>query len=147
MSNNQPILDTTDGNHYLIDIARILSASNASGRFDCQMIPGDVEVLQVIVNDLEEFPIYLSATDSQLLYITYLWREHEVKADSRTEMLEAMLDMNIPIPLSAFSRIGEHYVLFGATRRDASLDAVVNELDTLAENAVDALDSMQEFLK
>ena len=129
-------------------IANDLSDGVYGGRFDCQMMPGeDVEVLQVVVNDIDEFPIYISATDTQLLYITYLWREAEVLPAHRVNLLESMLDMNIPIPLSSFSRIGEHYVLFGATRRDASLDAIVIELDTLAENAVDALEAMADFLK
>ena len=68
-------------------------------------------------------------------------------AARRTELLESMLDMNIPIPLSSFSRIGDRYVLFGAVRRDCTLDAVVTELATLAENAVDALEAMQDYFK
>lgn len=128
------------------DIARLLSTPEYTGWFDCQIIPADTEVLQVIVDNLDEFPVYVSATETQLLYITYLWDEKDVISTHKMSMLEAMLDMNIPIPLSSFSRIGEHYVLFGATRRDASLDAIAIELNALAENAVDALEAMSEFL-
>ncbi len=128
---------------YLKDLA--IRLSETPDNFDCQLIPGEVEVLQVIVDDLEEFPIYMSVSDTQVLFIPYLWTEADVDPGQRTTMLEAMLDMNIPIPLSAFSRIGDRYVLFGATRRDSSLEAIVTELHTLAENALDALEAMQEF--
>ena len=132
-------------NNQLKDLAIRLSEN--AHNLDCQLIPGEVDVLQVIVNDLEEFPIYMSISDTQVLFITYLWAESDVDPAQRTSMLESMLDMNIPIPLSSFSRIGDRYVLFGATRRDASIDAVVIELNTLAENAVDALEAMQEYFK
>ncbi len=121
--------------------------SEIPSRFDCQLVPGDVSVLQVVVDDFDEFPIYVSITDTQLLFITYLWTEADVDPARRTELLESMLDMNIPIPLSSFSRIGDRYVLFGAVRRDCTLDAVVTELATLAENAVDALEAMQDYFK
>ena len=128
---------------YLKDLAIRIAETPHS--FDCQLIPGDVDVLQVVVNGLEEFPIYMSISDTQVLFITYLWTEADVNPEQRTNMLETMLELNVPIPLSAFSRIGDRYVLFGATRRDSSLDAVVTELHTLAENALDALEAMQEF--
>lgn len=136
------------------DLVSLLSmtqqlAIHPSQRFDAELVPAgdDVEVVRVVVGELDEFPIYVSATPTQLLFITYLWREEEVNPEHRVDMLEAMLDMNIPIPLSSFSRIGEHYVLFGAVRRDASMEAIIVELNSLAENAVDALEAMQDYLK
>lgn len=125
-----------------------LSDNNTLGySFDCLPIAGEVDVLQVVVGDLEEFPVYIYVTESQMLYIAYLWTESEVRQEKRTEMLESMLDMNIPIPLSSFAKISERYVLYGATRRDSSFESVVTEIVTLSENAVDAISAMEEFLK
>ncbi|MEM7077086.1 MAG: DUF2170 family protein [Pseudomonadota bacterium] len=105
------------------DLVSLLSmtqqlAIHPSQRFDAELVPAgdDVEVVRVVVGELDEFPIYVSATPTQLLFITYLWREEEVNPEHRVDMLEAMLDMNIPIPLSSFSSFPQssitqaHYV-------------------------------------
>ncbi len=126
---------------------RLTEADAVAGfSFDCQLIPGEVDVLQVSVSERGELPIYVSASDTQILCIVYLWQERDVRSETRTAMMEAMLDMNIPIPLSSFARLDDHFVLFGAMRREASLDAIVTELVTLSENAFDATDGMAEFL-
>lgn len=115
--------------------------------FDCQPIPGEVEVLQVTVSDYDELPSYVSVTDEQLLCITYLFTEEEVKPEKRAEMLEEMLELNIPIPLSAFAKIGDRYVIFGAMAVNSSLEEISHELVTLSENAVEAITALEEFLK
>jgi uncharacterized protein YjfI (DUF2170 family) len=115
--------------------------------FDCQPIPGEVDVLQIVVDGNEEIPIYLSETDTQVLCIAYLWTEAEVKVERRAEMLERMLELNIPIPLSAFSKIGDRYVLFGALSCGSGFDDIVHEVLTLSENATETLDVMEEFLR
>jgi len=114
--------------------------------FEVQLIPGDMDVLQVVVGDNEEFPVYVSATETQVLCITYLCAETDVRPDAKTQMLEAMLEMNIPIPLSAFSRIDDRYVLFGAVSSHARAASVVNEIITLADNAIDGLSALEDFL-
>lgn len=115
--------------------------------FDCQPIPGDVDLLQITVNEIEEVPVFLSVTDTQILCISHLWTEDEVCATSRTEMIEAMLDMNIPMPLSSFSRIGERYVVFGALSINSNFEDIVHEVITLSENAAEAIEAMEGFLK
>ena len=114
--------------------------------FDVQLIPGEVEVLQVVVGEFNELPVYVSMTDSQLLCIVYLWTESDVKPETRVEMLETMLEVNIPMPLSSFSKIDEHYAVFGAMSLNSSFDEIVHEVVVLAENAVDAITAMEGFL-
>ena len=121
-------------------------ADDYSRDFEVQLIPGEIDVLQVVVGDNEEFPVYVSATETQVLCITYLCSEDEVRPDAKTKMLEAMLEMNIPIPLSAFSRIDDRYVLFGAVSSHARSASVVNEIITLADNAIDGLSALEDFL-
>ena len=116
-------------------------------KFECQLISGEVEVLQIVIEGFEEIPIYISATDMQILCIAYLWSEDEVKAESKTEMMEVMLDMNIPMPLSSFSRIEGRYVVFGALSINSRFEDVVHEVVTLGENSVEAISIMSEFLK
>jgi uncharacterized protein YjfI (DUF2170 family) len=114
--------------------------------YEFSPIPGEVEVVQVTFKDREECPIYLTESNSQMICICYLWRDEEVIADKRIEMLEGMLDMNIPMPLSAFGRIGEWYAIFGALDQNSSASSIIKELTVLSDNAIDALDAMSEYL-
>lgn len=127
---------------------RLAEVSSLEGySFDCQPIPGDVDVVQIIVNEVEEIPVYLSITDSQILCIAYLWSEEEVDPAKRVEMLETMLEMNIPMPLSAFSKIGDRFAIFGALSTESHFEDIVHELVTLNENSIEALEAMQGYLK
>ena len=130
------------------DIATYLAthADDYVAGFEVELIPGDIDVLRVVVGDNEEFPVYVSATDTQILCITYLCAEAEVNPAAKTEMLEAMLEMNIPIPLSSFSRIDDRYVLFGAVSTQARVTSAISEIITLADNAVDGLSALEEYL-
>lgn len=130
------------------DIALRFSEQNSyeGATFDVQIIPGDVEVLQVVVGGLEEVPVYISITDSQILCIAYLWAENEVDQAKRGEMMETMLNMNIPMPLSSFAKIGDKYAVFGAMSSTSSFDDIAHEVIVLSENTVEALGALEEFL-
>jgi hypothetical protein len=104
------------------------------------------EVLQVIVDGNDELPIFVTQTDEQLLCISYLFAESEVKADLRNELNEALLRLNVPIPLSAFAKIDDKYAIFGALSVNSSFDDISHELVTLADNAIDSLDAVTAYL-
>ena len=106
-----------------------------------------VPVLRFCIEGLEELPVFVTASPSQVLCICYLWTEDEIRPERRSEMLEAMLDLNMAIPLSNFGRIGGHYVLFGSLAHDASPDSIATDVAMVADNAFEALDVFTEFLK
>ncbi len=110
-------------------------------------IPGEVEVLQVVVEDRDELPIFVSASETQILCIAYLFRESEVREEMLADMHRAMLTANVPMPLSSFAMIEDQYVIYGALSVHSSLEDVVHELEVLASNAVDALEAMRPFLR
>ncbi len=117
--------------------------------FKAELIKGEEDsndVLLVTIEDREEFPVYVTVDDSQVLCISYLWKEDEVKPESRTEMLEAMLSMNVPMPLSAFSKLGRQYLIFGAVSRRVSVDEVIEEIETLSENTLTAVEEFADYL-
>ncbi|MES9853866.1 MAG: DUF2170 family protein [Candidatus Thiodiazotropha sp. L084R] len=114
--------------------------------YEFNPIPADVEVVQVVFKEREELPIYLTQSDSQMMCICYLWAETEIIPEKRTEMLELMLDMNIPIPLSSFGRIGSRYTIFGALSLNSSAESIGKELTVLSDNALDAIEAMSEYL-
>ncbi|WP_115717652.1 YjfI family protein [Gallaecimonas mangrovi] len=115
--------------------------------FDCLPITGDVEVLQIVVQGREELPIFLSVAEDQVLVMSFLWDESEVNADKRVAMLETMLELNIPMPLSAFAKMGERFVIFGALSVHSSLFDIEHELVVLSDNTLDILDDMSHFLE
>ncbi len=104
------------------------------------------QVLQVIVDSNDELPIFVTQTEEQLLCISYLFDEGEVKPDLMVELNETLLKLNVSVPLSAFAKIDNRYAIFGALSVNSSFDDITHELVTLADNAIDALDAITPFL-
>lgn len=133
--------------HQIANYLNSLSDTSATGMiFDCQPISGDVDVLQITIQDREELPVFLSVTDDQILCITYLWGEEEVKSNLVADMHLAMLEMNIPMPLSSFSKIDDKYVIFGALSISSSFSDIEHELAVLSNNAIEIIDDMSDYL-
>lgn len=115
-------------------------------KLSTEIMPGEVDVLIITVEDREEFPIYLTVDDGQVLCITHLWTENEVRKDRRMEMLDAMLTLNIPMPLSAFSKAASQYLIYGALSNQCSQSEVLEELEVLSNNTLTAVEEFSEFL-
>ena len=114
--------------------------------FDCTPINGEIDVLQVEIVGREEIPIFVSISDNQILCIAYLWGENEVKQDKRMNMMEAMLEMNIPMPLSSFAKVEDKYVVFGALSINSSLEDIELEVVTLSDNSLEVINEMSTYL-
>ena len=133
--------------HTIADHLNSLADNSDTGMsFDCQPISGDVDVLQISILGREELPVFISVTEDQILCISYLWGVEEVKPASLNAMHESMLEMNIPMPLSSFSKIGDKYVVFGALSINSSFDDIEHELTVLSNNAVEVIDDMSDYL-
>jgi uncharacterized protein YjfI (DUF2170 family) len=133
--------------HKIADHLNALADNSDTGMiFDCQPIAGEVDVLQITIIDREELPIFVSVTDDQILCITYLWGNDEVKTECIAEMNASMLEMNIPMPLSSFSKIGDKYVVFGALSISSSFSDIEHELTVLNNNAIEVIDDMSDYL-
>ena len=102
----------------------------AVSRPRCSPYPA-VPVIQIVVESYESLPIYPTFSEAQCLCICYLWTESEVDAEQRVALMEAMLDLNISVPLSSFGRIGEHYVLFGSLAGDSRINDIANDVVAL----------------
>jgi uncharacterized protein len=113
---------------------------------DLQPIPGDVPVVQVTIEGRQELPIYLTSSDNQFLCLCYLWTDGEIKPERRAELMQTLLDLNPSVPLSAFGRIGDRFVLTGALGRGSSVQDIATEVAVLSDNALDALSALSEFL-
>lgn len=125
----------------------LIGAAMGGVAVDLQPIPGDVPVVQIGIEGRQELPIFVTSSDAQLLCMCYLWADDEVKPERKAEMLQTMLDLNPSVPLSAFGRVGDQFVLFGALTRHARVQDIAEEIVVLSDNALDALDALSEFLK
>lgn len=112
-----------------------------------EMFDGENSVACIKVEDREEFPIYMTIDEGQILCITYLFDDDQVKPEKRAEMTDAMLMMNVMVPLSAFSKIGNQYILFGALSPRASIDELLHEIELLSDNVLEAIATMSTYLK
>lgn len=112
-----------------------------------EMFDGENTVACIKVEDREEFPIYMTVDEGQILCISYLFGDNEVEPDKRADMTEAMLMMNVSIPLSAFSKIGDQYIMFGALSPKASIDELLLEIELLSDNVLEAIDAVSDYLK
>jgi uncharacterized protein YjfI (DUF2170 family) len=111
-----------------------------------QPIPGEIPVVQVVIGGRDELPIFITASNDQILCICYLWTEAEIIPEKRLELLELLVDLNPSIPLSSFGRVEDRYVLFGALSRDSRVNDIADDVATLSDNALDALDALAEYL-
>lgn len=131
------------------DLMGQLSATEEviNGEITIQKIDGDTPVIQAIVQDVDEFPILISVGDEQVLMITDMWGVDEIKAGKESELNAVLLRANLPMPLSAFSILGERYVIFGSLSVNSDVNELIEEITTLANNIVDALDFCKEYLR
>jgi len=114
--------------------------------FESLMITGETDVLQVVVEGADELPIFVTVTDEQMLCISYLFDKKELKAGISEQLNATLLQLNVPMPLSSFAVIDDKYTIFGALSVNSNFDDIAHELVTLADNAIDALETLEEFL-
>jgi len=131
------------------DLMGQLSATEEvmNGEIAIQKINGETPMIQAVVRDIDEFPIMVSVGNEQILAIADLWGSNEVQEGKAAELNAVLLRANLPVPLSSFSIMGDRYVLFGALSINSDVNTVVEEITTLSNNVLDALDFCQEYLR
>jgi len=94
----------------------------------------------------EETPVYITVTDTQILCLAYLFDEQELAPERLNELHENMLRISVPMPLSSLGKTGQHYVVYGALSPTSGTSEIMQELVTLAENAIDLLQTFEDYL-
>jgi uncharacterized protein YjfI (DUF2170 family) len=106
----------------------------------------DNGVLEVVCSNNDEFPIHLALTETQLLAVTPLFNVDEVMPNEVDNLNKMLLQLAPAVPLSAFGRQDDTYILFGAIALGTSFEIIVHELEVQAENTIDVLDAIQSLL-
>ncbi|MEH6404773.1 MAG: DUF2170 family protein [Sneathiella sp.] len=131
------------------DIFIQLSATEEvrNGEMAVTTIEGDTPVIQAVMQDVDEFPVMITVGEEQILAIVNLWTVDEIKDGKKEDLNEYLLRLNMPVPLSAFSIINDQYVLYGALSVNSNISEIVEEIATLTNNVIEALESCEEYLR
>ncbi|MBF0266447.1 MAG: DUF2170 family protein [Gammaproteobacteria bacterium] len=106
----------------------------------------DVDMLTIIKEDMEEFAILATASESQLLLNVSLFDADQIKEGQTAALHQMMLELNMAMPLSSFAKTNELYSIFGALSGDSKPETICEEVEVLADNIIDALEVCQNYL-
>jgi len=107
----------------------------------------DIDMLTIIKEDMEEFAILATSSETQLLLNAALFDSTQIKQGKAGELHQMMLELNMAMPLSSFAKTANIYSVFGALSVDSSAEQIQEEIVTLSENIIDALEVCENFLK
>jgi uncharacterized protein YjfI (DUF2170 family) len=106
----------------------------------------EISMLTIIREDIEEFAILATASDSQLLFNVALFDKGQIIDGQVAALNKMMLELNMAMPLSSFALTGANYSIFGAMSVESDPSQIQEEILVLSENIMDALEVCQDFL-
>lgn len=121
----------------------------SSGQASVELIEGVEPAINLIMHEYGDLPIQITASGEQLYCATAMWEASKVKDPAAFN--ELLLLVNPVNPLSNFGLTQlpdgcKVYVVFGELSTGSDLGCVVEEVDMLARNALDAAESFADQL-
>jgi len=115
-----------------------------------EIIDGLDSTIVVSMHHYGDLPIFVTAGGDQILAESVLFSLEDV-ADT-AKFNEYVLRTHKFLPLSTISletdiTHGDYYYMFGALSASSSINEIVLEIETLAENTIQATEAFQSFLK
>lgn len=107
----------------------------------------DGDMLTVYCSDAPETPIFTTVPDGQILTVTGLFHESDVKEGLADEMHVAMLSLGPVMPLSSIGKQGGNYILYGSMSNNTVFENIVHELRIQVDNTLEAIDALNDYLK
>lgn len=89
--------------------------------------------------------VRLAVSDEEIFVTTVLCEKGAVKQPARFN--EACLRLGPTLPLSNVGLVGNDYILFGQLSAHSPLANIVEELDVLGRNAVEALNTLSALIR
>ncbi len=140
------------GNWTTESLCRALAESEAAveGTIRVEMVAGVDPGMLITMVEFGDLPLLMSVSGSQILVDTLLWPVDEVNDTAAFNAL--ILKTHKLLPLSTFGiRKGpdgrEYYEMFGSLSAASILESVLFEIETLADNAMQAAAAYQSDLK
>ncbi len=141
-----------DGNWTTESLCRALAKSETAreGTINVEMVDGTDPGILITMVEFGDLQLLMSVSGSQILVDTLLWPVDDVKDTAAFNDL--ILKTHKLLPLSTFGiRPGpdgrEYYEMFGSLSAGSILESVVFEIETLADNAMQAAEAYQTDLK
>ena len=141
-----------DGNWTTETLHEALSQSESAmeGSVNVELVAGIDPAILITMSEFGDLPLLLSVSGSQILVETLLWPVDEVKDTAAFN--ELILKTHKLLPLSTFGiRHGpdgrDYYEMFGSLSAGSILESVQFEIETLADNAMQAAEAYQADLK
>lgn len=115
-----------------------------SGQAAVELLQGAEPVINVTMYEYGDLPIEIAASGEQLFCSTPLWDEAEVQ--DKAAFNEALLLINPINPLSNFGLVqredgSKQYIVFGELSARSGLAEVVEEIEVLARNTIEAAEA------
>lgn len=124
------------------------SLAAAFGRDNVEEIAAADSAIQVTLPELGDLGITIALTDQQLFVSTPLVEASQVR--DRAGFNEACMRLN---PINPLSNLGlttindcDTYIVFGELAPDSGAAQVELEINTLADNAIDAIETLKPYL-
>ena len=143
---------SNDKNWTTESLCRALAQSETAreGTIHVEMVAGIDPGILITMVEFGDLPLLMSVSGSQILVDTLLWPVDDVKDTAAFNDL--ILKTHKLLPLSTFGiRQGpdgrEYYEMFGSLSAGSILDSVLFEIETLADNAMQAAEAYQSDLK
>lgn len=111
------------------------------------VLSGEGDTLEVICSENPDFPIIVTATDAQIISVTPLFAVSDVVDGKLDEFNKILLSLSPVMPLSAIGMQDDMYILFGSMAVNTVFENLAHELEVQADNTLEALDALKDFLK
>ena len=126
------------------------SGPAGDGEIEVELVEGADPGILVTMVEFGDLPLLMSVSGGQILVDTLLWPVEEV--DNAAAFNEMLLKTHKLLPLSTFGiRAGpdgrDYYEMFGSLSAGSILESVLFEIETLADNAMQAAEAYQSDLK
>ena len=121
-----------------------------AGDIEAELVEGSEPGIHLIMKEFGDLPLFMSVSGGQIIIDTLLWPLDDV-ADKAT-FNDMALRTHKYFPLSTFGISRgpdgrDYYEMFGALSAGSILDSVLFEIETLADNVLQAVDACRDELK
>ncbi|MCH7633361.1 MAG: YjfI family protein [Proteobacteria bacterium] len=126
------------------------SETAGEGEIEVELVEGTDPGILITMTEFGDLPLLMSVSGSQILVDTLLWPVDEVSDPAAFN--EMIMKTHKLLPLSTFGiRQGpdgrEYYEMFGSLSAGSILESILFEIETLADNAMQAAAAYQSDLK
>ena len=130
-------------------LAEALSESTLlrEGEMTARVLEGTDPVLQITMNEFGDLPIFLSVGSEQIVVSALLWPVDEQENQAAFNVFLLKAQKLVPLSNFGICVVGgrDYYELFGELSTTTSIEDILIELRTLAENAIDATALRETF--